>query len=86
MWNSMLPALSQRARIIAYDGSPFHPSLKAFLKFLDEQGCVWEAIYCIFTLSIYAGPQFLVQVHGFWLRYKRKELILVCFHTSCTTT
>ncbi|KAI0339857.1 acetoacetate-CoA ligase [Trametopsis cervina] len=54
MWNSMLPALSQRSRLIAYDGSPFHPSLPAFLKFVSDQG-----------VTIFGtGPRWLAEIQA----------------------
>lgn len=37
MWPFMLSALGNGTRIIAYDGSPFHPDVRGFLKFIDEQ-------------------------------------------------
>lgn len=40
MWNAMVPALYHRTRIIAYDGSPFHPDVRTFLKFISDQGFV----------------------------------------------
>ncbi|KAF8070101.1 acetoacetyl-CoA synthetase [Lyophyllum atratum] len=38
MWTFMLSGLASGARIILYDGSPFYPDLKTYLKFIDEQG------------------------------------------------
>ncbi|TCD70349.1 hypothetical protein EIP91_003701 [Steccherinum ochraceum] len=37
MWNSMIVNLSSGTRIICYDGSPFHPDIKTFLRFIDDQ-------------------------------------------------
>jgi acetoacetyl-CoA synthetase len=38
MWPLMLSALSCGATIVTYDGSPFHPDPKTFLKFVGDQG------------------------------------------------
>ncbi|KAI0755922.1 hypothetical protein BC629DRAFT_1584604 [Irpex lacteus] len=54
MWNSIIPGLSQGARLIAYDGSPFHPSLPAFLKFVNDQG----------TTIFGTGPRFLAEIQA----------------------
>jgi acyl-coenzyme A synthetase/AMP-(fatty) acid ligase len=40
MWTYMLIGLSIGARIILYDGSPFHPNLVDYLKFIDTQKSV----------------------------------------------
>ncbi|THH05067.1 hypothetical protein EW145_g5069 [Phellinidium pouzarii] len=37
MWPYMLSALACGVRIVAYDGSPFHPDVREFLKFVSEQ-------------------------------------------------
>lgn len=44
----MLSGLSVGARVILYDGSPFHPDVQTFLKFISDQGYVppfdmWQA-------------------------------------------
>ena len=33
----MLAGLSIGSRIILYDGSPFHPDLRTYLKFINDQ-------------------------------------------------
>lgn len=40
MWPFMLAALATGARIIAYDGSPFFPDVRNFLRFISEQRSV----------------------------------------------
>ena len=40
MWPYMLSGLSCGARLILYDGSPFYPDVKAYLKFVDSEGQV----------------------------------------------
>lgn len=40
MWPFMLTALALGTRIITYDGSPFYPDVKGFLKFVGDQGWV----------------------------------------------
>jgi hypothetical protein len=37
LWPHMLAGLACGARIITYEGSPFYPDVKNFLKFIDEQ-------------------------------------------------
>jgi acetoacetyl-CoA synthetase len=37
MWPYMLSGLASGARIILYDGSPFYPDVKSYLKLIDEQ-------------------------------------------------
>ena len=37
MWPYMLGGLSCGARVILYEGSPFYPDVKSYLKFIDEQ-------------------------------------------------
>ncbi|KAF4567314.1 hypothetical protein EYR40_006311 [Pleurotus pulmonarius] len=52
MWTHMLSGLSVGARVILYDGSPFHPDVKTFLKFISDQGVsVWGT-----------SPRFLTEV------------------------
>ncbi|KAJ8584275.1 acetoacetate-CoA ligase [Rhizopogon salebrosus TDB-379] len=52
MWPFMLAGLACGARIILYDGSPFHPDLKGYLKFVHDQGVT------VFGTS----PRFLTEV------------------------
>ncbi|KDQ57431.1 hypothetical protein JAAARDRAFT_35147 [Jaapia argillacea MUCL 33604] len=54
MWPFMLSGLSCGVRIITYDGSPFYPDVKTFLKFVSDQ-CV-----TVFGTS----PRFLTEVQG----------------------
>ena len=49
MWNAMVPALAHGTRLIAYDGSPFHPNLETFLKFISDQGQAY--LYRVYALS-----------------------------------
>ncbi|KXN90980.1 Acetoacetyl-CoA synthetase [Leucoagaricus sp. SymC.cos] len=37
MWTFMLSGLAVGARVILYDGSPFYPHLRTYLKFIDTQ-------------------------------------------------
>jgi acyl-coenzyme A synthetase/AMP-(fatty) acid ligase len=37
MWPYMLAGLACGARIILYEGSPFYPDVREYLKFIDEQ-------------------------------------------------
>lgn len=36
----MLVGLSCGSRVVLYDGSPFHPDLKTYLKFVSDEGSV----------------------------------------------
>uniref|UniRef100_A0A0W0G8L3 Acetoacetyl-synthetase n=1 Tax=Moniliophthora roreri TaxID=221103 RepID=A0A0W0G8L3_MONRR len=38
MWVLMMGTLSWGARVILYDGSPFHPDIQTFLKMISDQG------------------------------------------------
>ena len=40
MWNAMVPALTVGCRLLAYDGSPFYPDVRSFLKMISDQGYV----------------------------------------------
>jgi acetoacetyl-CoA synthetase len=40
MWPYMLAALSCGTRIVTYDGTPFYPDARIFLKFVGQQGYV----------------------------------------------
>jgi acetoacetyl-CoA synthetase len=37
MWPYMLGGLACGARMILYEGSPFYPDVKTYLKFIDQQ-------------------------------------------------
>ena len=39
MWPFMLVGLACGARVVIYDGSPFHPDLREYLKLIHDQGC-----------------------------------------------
>lgn len=39
MWPFMLTGLACGARIVLYEGSPFYPSVKHYLQFIDSQKC-----------------------------------------------
>ncbi|KAI0247309.1 acetoacetate-CoA ligase [Lactifluus subvellereus] len=54
MWPYMLGGLACGARIILYDGSPFYPDVKMYLKLIDEQDVT------LFGTS----PRFLSEVQG----------------------
>ncbi|KAF5386148.1 hypothetical protein D9615_002594 [Tricholomella constricta] len=54
MWTFMLSGLASGTRIILYDGSPFHPDLRTYLKFIDEQG----------VSVLGTSPRFLAEIQG----------------------
>ncbi|KAJ3781487.1 acetoacetyl-CoA synthetase [Lentinula aff. detonsa] len=54
MWNFMVSALASGCRMVLYDGSPFHPTLEAYLKFINDAGVtLWGT-----------SPRFLAEVKG----------------------
>ncbi|KAJ3749562.1 acetoacetyl-CoA synthetase [Lentinula detonsa] len=54
MWNFMVSALASGCRMVLYDGSPFHPTLEAYLKFISDAGVtLWGT-----------SPRFLAEVKG----------------------
>lgn len=73
MWNAVINILSIGARIILYDGSPFAPSLKTFLKIVSDQKYVISlptlfldlTPYPLFSVTVFGtGPRFLAEVKG----------------------
>ncbi|KAN0138374.1 acetoacetate-CoA ligase [Lactarius tabidus] len=54
LWPHMLAGLACGARIITYEGSPFYPDVKNFLKFIDEQ-----------NVNVFGtGPRFISEIQG----------------------
>lgn len=60
MWNSMISSLGNGARNILYDGSPFYPNVRSFLKMVNDQG----------VTILGTGPRFLSEVKGQGLQPK----------------
>ncbi|KAG6900780.1 hypothetical protein C0993_002204 [Termitomyces sp. T159_Od127] len=54
MWTYMLSGLACGARLILYDGSPFYPNVRAYLKFIHDQGVSFLG----------TSPRFLAEVAG----------------------
>uniref|UniRef100_A0A0W0FQT6 AMP-dependent synthetase/ligase domain-containing protein n=1 Tax=Moniliophthora roreri TaxID=221103 RepID=A0A0W0FQT6_MONRR len=54
MWTFMLATLSIGSRIILYDGSPFHPDARTYLKFINDQG----------VTQLGTSPRFLAEIQG----------------------
>ncbi|KAI0321066.1 acetoacetate-CoA ligase [Amylostereum chailletii] len=54
MWPYMLTGLSCGARIVLYDGSPFYPDIRTYLKFIHEQG----------VTALGTSPRFLSEVQA----------------------
>ncbi|TFY75053.1 hypothetical protein EWM64_g8960 [Hericium alpestre] len=54
MWPFMLVGLSAGTRLILYDGSPFHPDVRTYLKFINDQG----------VTAFGTSPRFLAEVQG----------------------
>ncbi|RDB25381.1 Acetoacetyl-CoA synthetase [Hypsizygus marmoreus] len=53
MWNLMIAGLAWGARLVLYDGSPFHPSASDFLRLVNDQG--------VSVLGV--SPRFLAEIH-----------------------
>ncbi|KIM45283.1 hypothetical protein M413DRAFT_441964 [Hebeloma cylindrosporum] len=54
MWTFMLAGLACGTRLVLYDGSPFHPDVQTYLKFVSDQGVTaWGT-----------SPRFLAEVQG----------------------
>ncbi|THH03812.1 hypothetical protein EW146_g10337, partial [Bondarzewia mesenterica] len=58
MWPYMLAGLSCGARLILYDGSPFYPDVRSYLKFVNDQGQV------VLITLLGTSPRFLAEVQG----------------------
>ncbi|KAH8814724.1 acetoacetate-CoA ligase [Flagelloscypha sp. PMI_526] len=54
MWTAMICALSLGVRIVLYDGSPFVPDIRTYLKFISDQGVNFLG----------TSPRFLSEVKG----------------------
>ncbi|KAF5351992.1 hypothetical protein D9756_007624 [Leucocoprinus leucothites] len=54
MWTFMLSGLATGARLLLYDGSPFFPDLKTYLKLIDRQN----------VTLLGTSPRFLAEVQG----------------------
>jgi len=56
MWTFMIIGLACGSRIILYDGSPFYPDLKTYLKFVGDQGSVHSSVthrtWCSLLLNL----------------------------------
>ncbi|KAJ6498846.1 acetoacetyl-CoA synthetase [Mycena sanguinolenta] len=53
-WNLMLSNLAIGSRIVIFDGSPFYPDIRKFLKFVSDQG-----------VSVFGtSPRFLAEIRG----------------------
>ncbi|KAJ7123303.1 hypothetical protein C8R43DRAFT_1032095 [Mycena crocata] len=54
MWSVMITTLSLGSRLILYDGSPFHPDIRTYLKFVNDQ-----------RVSVLGtSPRFLAEMQG----------------------
>lgn len=74
MWTFMLTGLATGTRIILYDGSPFHPDLRTYLKFINDQRYI--IIYCkhsLITNNSSSGFRYLEQAHDSWQKFRAKE-------------
>lgn len=72
MWPFMLTGLACGARIVLYEGSPFYPSVKHYLQFIDSQKYavhlrparhIHLIIFCSVTV-FGTSPRFLSEVQG----------------------
>jgi len=79
MWNAFVVCLSLGARILMYDGSPFHPTVGSFLKMIDKEGAThWGT-----------SPRFLSELQGqniHFRDYGNFESLRVAFVTGAVLT
>ncbi|KAF5322148.1 hypothetical protein D9619_001457 [Psilocybe cf. subviscida] len=74
MWAFMLTGLSFGARLVLYDGSPFHPTAEAYLKFIGDQGItIWGT-----------SPRYLAEIQGRGIK-PREVANLEAIHTMKVT-
>ncbi|KAJ6625755.1 hypothetical protein B0H10DRAFT_2174015 [Mycena sp. CBHHK59/15] len=66
MWTFMLTGLANGTRLILYDGSPFHPDLRTYLKFIHDQG----------VTILGTSPRFLAEVQGQGINPRRRAFII----------
>jgi acetoacetyl-CoA synthetase len=70
MWNIQIMGLACGTRIILYDGSPFHPDLSTYLKFINDQGyqnSIGDLTPSLTSASVTAlgsSPRFLAEILG----------------------
>ncbi|KAJ3509790.1 hypothetical protein NLJ89_g5033 [Agrocybe chaxingu] len=63
LWNFMLIGLSCGCRLVLYDGSPFYPDIKTYLKFVSDQGYTL-AVTTVPVTRWGTSPRFLAEVQG----------------------
>jgi acetoacetyl-CoA synthetase len=71
MWTVILTGLACGSRVILYDGSPFHPDVRTFLKFINDQGYLnlqfidhtHTDLFCSVSI-LGTSPRFLMEVQG----------------------
>jgi len=71
MWTLMLTGLACHARVVLYDGSPFHPSVESYLKLINDVG----------VTVLGTSPRFLAEVQGSGL--EPRTSILSHMRTHC---
>ncbi|KAF8199878.1 acetoacetyl-CoA synthetase, partial [Mycena galopus ATCC 62051] len=54
MWTCLVAALGNEARTIIYDGSPFYPDVRTYLKFINDQR----------VSALGTSPRFLAEIQG----------------------
>ncbi|KAL0580327.1 hypothetical protein V5O48_001664 [Marasmius crinis-equi] len=54
MWTLLMGTLSLGARVLLYDGSPFHPDIRTFVKMISDQGATVAGL----------SPRFLSEMRG----------------------
>ncbi|KAK7005906.1 AMP-binding domain-containing protein [Favolaschia claudopus] len=54
MWTFVMAVLANGARTIVYDGSPFYPDVRTYLKFVSDQNCS----------GLGTSPRFLAEIQG----------------------
>lgn len=73
MWPYMLSGLACGSRIILYDGSPFYPDVKTYLRFIDEQEFANTLFNTASTHMCLTVLRISVQAPASYLRFKAVE-------------
>jgi len=79
MWNAFVVCLSLGARILMYDGSPFHPSTGDFLGMIDKEG----------VTHLGTSPRYVSELQGRKIRiqdYGKFESLRVAMVTGAVLT
>lgn len=93
MWTLMLAGLSWGARLVVYDGSPFHPDIPTFLRMVNDQKyCAPLTTFALnklvdfYSVSVLGmSPRFLVELQGRGIeprKFFRARTDIICRHQT----